>query len=78
MSLAEILGKVDDPEERQALGSRLLHEIARRRRAAASAGPRIVRTEKRCPGCGATKLVAEFGRNAARPDGLQSLCRGCR
>lgn len=33
---------------------------------------------KRCPGCGESKSLSEFGNNAARPDGVQSECRSCR
>lgn len=33
---------------------------------------------KRCPKCGTEKPLAEFGRNARRPDGVQSECRSCR
>ena len=32
---------------------------------------------KQCPDCGETKSVAEFSRNAARPDGLQFYCKNC-
>ncbi|RSN65349.1 hypothetical protein DMH01_02875 [Amycolatopsis sp. WAC 04182] len=46
--------------------------------AEAANAPRIIREAKRCPSCRVEKPVAEFGRNAARPDGLQSVCRACR
>lgn len=53
------------------------HAVARWLRAAeAASGPRIVRTAKRYPSCRTEKPVAQFGRNSARPDGLQSVCRG--
>lgn len=32
---------------------------------------------KRCPGCGETD-VERFGKNKARPDGLQIRCKACR
>ncbi len=32
---------------------------------------------KQCASCGATKQHGEFHRNAARPDGLASICREC-
>lgn len=32
---------------------------------------------KRCPRCGEVKLLTEFHRHAARPDGRQSYCREC-
>ncbi len=32
---------------------------------------------KRCPDCGVTKPLSDFGRNAARPDGLAHYCRSC-
>jgi hypothetical protein len=32
---------------------------------------------KKCPDCGETKPLAEFSRNAARPDGLQFYCKSC-
>jgi len=35
-------------------------------------------TEKKCPKCGETKPVSEWGRNKAHKDGLQSWCRVCR
>lgn len=33
---------------------------------------------KKCPRCGETKQVSEFGRNAHKKDGLQSQCNSCR
>lgn len=33
---------------------------------------------KRCPKCGKTKPVSEFGKNASRPDGFTDECRECR
>jgi len=33
--------------------------------------------EKQCITCLADKPLAEFGRNSAKPDGLQSKCRAC-
>jgi hypothetical protein len=35
-------------------------------------------TEKRCPGCSATKPTSAYGKNKARRDGLQVRCRECR
>lgn len=32
---------------------------------------------KKCPACGADKLVSEYRRNVARPDGLSFYCREC-
>lgn len=82
MALEDALSHITDPEEREAMLSVLRLEVARRRRRA-----RILdqlneaaqaETTKRCPGCATTKPVTAFGKNAARPDGLQSLCRACR
>lgn len=33
--------------------------------------------EKRCPKCGETKPLEQFGRNKASKDGLQSSCKSC-
>jgi len=33
---------------------------------------------KQCAACKESKLTADFGCNAARPDGLQSHCKTCR
>lgn len=33
---------------------------------------------KHCNKCNTTKEVSEFGKNAAKPDGLQSQCKTCR
>lgn len=35
------------------------------------------RTEKRCPRCQETKPRSEWGKNAASPDGLHSMCKAC-
>ena len=35
-------------------------------------------THKLCSACGESKPTADFGCNAARPDGLQSECKTCR
>ncbi len=35
-------------------------------------------TQKHCTGCDTAKLFDDFGSNAARPDGLQTLCKSCR
>ncbi|MEQ0558326.1 hypothetical protein ABJI51_04525 [Amycolatopsis sp. NEAU-NG30] len=79
MSLQELVGSIADPVEREHAASVFRHAVARRLRAAeAASGPRIIRAAKRCPSCRTEKLVAEFGRNGARPDGLQSVCRACR
>lgn len=32
---------------------------------------------KRCPKCGLTKERSEFHRDASKPDGLRSCCKGC-
>lgn len=32
---------------------------------------------KVCPDCGVERPITEFGRNAARPDGLQFYCKQC-
>jgi len=37
----------------------------------------FMESTKKCPDCGQTKSVAEFSRNAARPDGLQFYCKSC-
>lgn len=66
-----------DEDDREAALSILRVEIARRRRRAAAIET-VVRTEKKCPACATVKAASEFGRNAARADGLQSLCRACR
>lgn len=56
------------------IAHRVLRE-ARRRVAAARAADAQPRD---CPRCGRVRTVADFGPNAARPDGLQSWCRDCR
>ena len=33
---------------------------------------------KRCPGCGEVKPLSEFPKNAARSDGVHSVCKACR
>jgi hypothetical protein len=33
---------------------------------------------KRCPACGLTKALGEFGVNRTTPDGYQAECRNCR
>lgn len=33
---------------------------------------------KRCPKCNTEKEVCEFGKNKAKPDGLQSVCKTCK
>lgn len=75
------LGDLDldyDEDERAAHFAAMLNEARRRVRRHKEAEPRIVRAEKRCPSCDEVKAAEEFGRNAARPDGLQSVCRACR
>jgi len=72
--LAAALGSDGSPAHLAAI----LGEAGRRVRAAREATPRIVRAEKLCPRCEEVKPSEAFGRNAARPDGLQSLCRVCR
>lgn len=67
-----------DADERAAHVAAMLNEARRRVRRHKDAEPRIVRAEKRCPSCDEVKAAEEFGRNAARPDGLQSVCRACR
>src|SRR4029079_2417611 len=37
----------------------------------------FMESTKKCPDCGQAKSVAEFSRNAARPDGLQFYCKSC-
>ena len=71
MSYASLFAHLD-PEDRAAALSTLRHDIARRQRAASREG------EKRCPACATVLPVSDFGANAARPDGLQSVCRACR
>lgn len=67
-----------DADERAAHVAAMLNEARRRVRRHAEAEPRIVREAKRCPSCAEVKAAEDFGRNAARPDGLQSACRACR
>lgn len=64
----------DDEEDRKELDGRVFREIRRRRglARAAAAQPR------RCPRCGTTKTVADFGADASTPDGLKVWCRACR
>jgi hypothetical protein len=79
VSIQELVGSIADPAEREHAAAVFRHAVARRLRAAeAASGPRIIRTEKWCPSCRTEKPVADFGRNSARPDGLQSVCRACR
>jgi hypothetical protein len=35
-------------------------------------------THKHCARCGANKSFADYGKNQAKPDGLQVYCRDCR
>lgn len=75
----ELVGDIADPIEQANAAAVIRHAVGRRLRAAEAASvPRILRESKRCPACQVEKPVAEFGRNAARPDGLQSVCRACR
>jgi hypothetical protein len=90
VNLDEVFAHLD-PEERYAAASILRHEIQRRRKAAEAAreeerqyrrelvanGPTVIRAEKRCPRCDEVKPGEEFGKNSARPDGLQSICKPC-
>lgn len=79
VSLRELVGSIADPAEREHAAAVFRHAVARRLRAAeAASGPRIIRTAKRCPSCRTERPVTQFGRNSARPDGLQSVCRACR
>ncbi len=41
-------------------------------------GPGTIPTMKFCPRCRREKRLDAFGRNARRPDGLQSYCTECR
>lgn len=77
MSFFDLVGDVE-PEDRAAHLAAILGEVGRRVRRHRLAEPRIVRAAKRCPSCEEVKAADEFGRNAARPDGLQSVCRACR
>jgi hypothetical protein len=78
LNLDEVFAHLD-PQERYAAASILRQDIQRRRRAAEAAHePHIVREEKYCPRCDEVKPVEAFGKNSARPDGLQSMCKSCR
>lgn len=77
MNLDDVVRRLDE-DERAAHVAAMLNEARRRVRRHEAAEPRIVRTEKRCPSCDEVRAAEEFGRNAARPDGLQSVCRTCR
>ena len=66
-----------DPDDREEALATLRAMIARRRRRAV-VGPRILRDEKRCPGCDTVKPIEAFGLNASSPDGRQVRCRPCR
>lgn len=48
----------------------------RRKAKLAEAGGNVP-PEKLCKRCGATKVAAEFGVHAGKPDGLQSWCKAC-
>lgn len=88
MTIHDLVGHIDDPEERDAAASALVREIRRRQRSAQehrdqerakrAERPPIVRSEKVCPCCQQNRTAEEFGGNTARPDGLQSICRYCR
>lgn len=82
MALEDALSHITDPDEREAMLSILRVEVDRRRRRAALLAALNVQAAleatKRCPSCETTKPVSAFGKNAARPDGLQSQCRPCR
>lgn len=64
------------------------HAIDKAKRAARKEGRTITnrmvpgaaasRAEKQCGRCGEAKPITEFGRNASRPDGLQTWCKTCR
>ncbi len=74
MALEDAFQHITDPEERAALISVALLEIARRRRRAdVQAGK-----PKRCPRCSTAKPRSEFGASTTRYDGLQGWCRECR
>lgn len=73
MTTSDLVGHLD-PEDRADALAAILGEIRRRTRAARA---RETHT-KRCPRCQEVKPYSEFGRNAARGDGLQSVCRACR
>jgi hypothetical protein len=77
MNLDDLVRDYDE-DERAAHVAAMLNEARRRVRRHEAAEPRIARTEKRCPSCKEVRAAEEFGRNAARPDGLQSICRACR
>ena len=52
-------------------------EYRRARRAAKPKPPELPAGMKRCPACGETKGVGEFGKNQSTKDGLQAWCRDC-
>lgn len=37
----------------------------------------IIRFEKRCPACSATRPITDFSRNRAKPDGRADHCKSC-
>lgn len=75
MNLDTALAHIRDPEERYERASAIRTEMRRRLRREAAAAETMT---KRCPSCDTTKPLSAFGRNSARSDGLQSMCRECR
>jgi hypothetical protein len=81
MTLDHAVAHLTDPAERYAHAAAIRTEMARRLRreaAAAAASASAAPAEKFCPRCAATKPSSAFGANAARADGLQSMCKACR
>jgi hypothetical protein len=71
----DYLASIDhDDEDSHHLDMRVLREVRRRQSKARIAA----RQPRHCPRCEKDRTVADFGPNAARPDGLQSWCRDCR
>ena len=59
-----------ETRDRQTRGQQIAPDQRRRRRLPP-------RTEKRCPRCGETKSLAEFGKNRSNTSGLAAYCRPC-
>ena len=82
MPLIDDIGSHRAAHDRYDLAAQIAHEIARRFRAQNVAEALQAKADalglKTCPICQQTKPILDFGRNVARGDGRQAICRACR
>jgi WhiB family transcriptional regulator, redox-sensing transcriptional regulator len=62
------------PSQRAMLTNRLVILAVRRE----ALSGRLTAGQKKCPACGETKPLTDFGRETGKPDGHTSRCKACR